>query len=141
MKYGKYHYIFEEIPDYPSQELDDLIKEIKVGERDKISGYPIIHLDNLKDIIYYLDKLKIISEMPPLGKKPDYIPLGFHDLADMIGEPVYVKAKGCKGKWEIVRAVEKDCDGEYIRFKGECDYRMRITDEIYRTKKGAEENG
>lgn len=137
MKYGKYYYLFEEIPDNPVLDLDSLIAEIKVGERDKISGYPIIHLDNLKDIIYYLNKLKIISEITPLGKKPDYVPLNFSDLADMIGQPIYIKAEGCKGHWEILSGVKRNMDGDTLTFRG-FDRDIKLTDEIYRSKEGAE---
>ena len=90
-------------------------------------------------ILRCLEYLKFKSEEPPLGEPPDYIPLSFHQLVDMIGEPVYIKNIGCIGKWEIVRALEKDCDGEYIRFKGEVDYRMVIDHNIYRSKEGAEQ--
>lgn len=136
------HYLITQFRDNPCRDLDDLMRWISHGNyADEDHDFVCVNYDMLKDALGYLNLLKLKLEEPPLGKKPDYAPLGFHELADMIGEPVYVKSEGCKGKWEIVRAVEKDCDGEYIRFKGECDYRMRITDEIYRTKKGAEENG
>lgn len=115
--------------------LDDMVAEIK--------NYDVNHhrISNVmaSSILRALEILKCKGEEPPLGEPPDYIPLSFHQLADMIGEPVYVKSKGCKGKWEIVRALEKDCDGEYIRFKDEIDYRMVIGHNIYRSKEGAEQ--
>ena len=89
------------------------------------------------DAIRYLKILKAKSEEPPLGEPPDYIPLDFHRLAEMIGEPVYVKDSGCKGRWEIVMCVRKTADGEDVCFRG-CDRWQRIGKTIYRTKEGAE---
>ena len=78
------------------------------------------------------------SEEPPIGEPPDYIPLSFHQLAEMIGEPVYVKDRGCKGHWEIITAVRKTLDGEDVAFRGTSGWE-RIGKDIYRTKEGAEQ--
>lgn len=83
------------------------------------------------DALHYLKILKAKSEEPP-----DYIPLNFHRLAEMIGEPVYVKDSGCKGRWEIVMSVRKTADGEDVCFRG-CDRWQMIGKTIYRTKEGA----
>lgn len=88
--------------------------------------------------LYYLKVLKAKCEEPPLGEPPDYISLNFHQLAEMIGEPVYVKDSGCKGHWEIVISVRKTADGEDVFFRG-WDRWQRIGKTIYRTKEGAEE--
>jgi len=90
------------------------------------------------DAFYYLKILKAKSEEPPIGEPPDYISLDFHRLAEMIGEPVYVKDSGCKGHWEIVMGVRKTVDGEDICFRG-CNQWRRIGKDIYRTKEGAEQ--
>lgn len=87
--------------------------------------------------LYYLKILKAKSEEPPLGEPPDYISLGFHQLAEIIGEPVYFKERGCKGHWEIVIAVRKTLDGEDVCVRGN-DRWQRIGNQIYRTKEGAE---
>lgn len=87
--------------------------------------------------LHYLKILKTKSEEPPIGEPPDYIPLDFHRLAEMIGEPVYVKDSGCKGHWEIVMGVRKTADGEDICFRGYNQWK-RIGKDIYRTKEGAE---
>lgn len=79
------------------------------------------------------------SEEPPLGESPDYIPLSFHQLAEMIGEPVYIKDRGCKGHWEIITAVRKNLDGEDYAIRGN-DRWQRIGNCIYRTKEGAYED-
>lgn len=89
------------------------------------------------DALHYLKILKAKSEEPPLGEPPDYIPLGFHQLAEMIGEPVYFKERGCKGHWEIITAVRKNLDGEDYTIRGN-DRWQRIGNCIYRTKEGAE---
>lgn len=115
--------------------LDEMIRELNEYDARK---RPISNV-MAGSILRILEYLKCKSEEPPLGEPPDYISLSFHQLADMIGEPVYVKSRGCKGKWEIVRALEKDFDGEYIRFKDEIDYRMVIGHNIYRSKEGAEQ--
>lgn len=88
--------------------------------------------------LYYLKILKAKSEEPPIGEPPDYISLDFHRLAEMIGDPVYVKDSGCKGHWEIVMGVRKTADGEDICFRGYNQWR-RIGKDIYRTKEGAEQ--
>ena len=90
------------------------------------------------DALHYLKILKAKNEEPPLGEPPDYIPLGFHQLAEMIGEPVYIKDRGCKGHWEIITAVRKNLDGEDYAIRGN-DRWQRIGNCIYRTKEGAEE--
>ena len=91
----------------------------------------------MADALHYLEILKAKSEEPPIGEPPDYIPLSFHQLAEMIGEPVYVKDKGCKGHWEIVTTVRKTLNGEDVCFRG-YDRWQRIEKNIYRTKEGAE---
>lgn len=96
--------------------------------------------EEYSDIIYYLYNLKCVSEEPPLGKKSEYVPLGFHELAEMIGEPIYIKPDGCKGHWEILASVRRNIDGDCFTYRG-FDREIRLTDEIYRSKKGAEENG
>ena len=88
------------------------------------------------DALHYLKILKAKSEEPPLGNPPDYIPLDFHRLAEIIGEPVYIKDRGCKGHWEIITAVRKNLDGEDYTIRGN-DRWLRIGDCIYRTKEGA----
>ena len=93
--------------------------------------------DRDADALHYLKILKAKNDEPPLGEPPDYIPLGFHQLAEMIGEPVYVKDRGCKGHWEIVMGVRKTADGEDVCFRG-CNQWQRIGKTIYRTKEGAE---
>ena len=93
--------------------------------------------DRDADVLHYLKILKAKSEEPPIGEPPDYIPLDFHRLAEMIGEPVYVKDSGCKGRWEIVIGVRKTADGEDVCFRG-CNQWQRIGKTIYRTKEGAE---
>lgn len=90
-----------------------------------------------RDALHYLKILKAKNEEPPLGEPPDYIPLGFHQLAEMIGEPVYVKDRGCKGRWEIITAVRKNLDGEDYAIRGN-DRWQRIGNCIYKTKEGAD---
>lgn len=103
-------------------------------------GSYVFHCDNMKlDALYYLKILKAKSEEPSLGNPPNYIPLNFHQLAEMIGEPVYIKEQGCKGHWEIITAVRKNLDGEDYAIRGN-DRWQRIGDCIYRTKEGAHEN-
>lgn len=92
----------------------------------------------MTDALHYLEILKAKSEEPPIGEPPDYIPLSFHQLAEMIGEPVYVKDRGCKGHWEIITAVRKTLDGEDVAFRGTSGWE-RIGKDIYRTKEGAEQ--
>ena len=96
----------------------------------------IVTVEDLTDALHYLKTLKAKNEEPPLGEPPDYIPLDFHRLAEMIGEPVYVKDSGCKGRWEIVMGVRKTADGEDVCFRG-CNQWQRIGKTIYRTKEGA----
>ena len=93
----------------------------------------------MDDALHYLKILKAKSEEPPLGNPPDYIPLSFPQLAEMIGEPVYVKDRGCKGRWEIITAVRKTLDGEDYAIRGN-DRWQRIGDCIYRTKEGSNED-
>ena len=94
--------------------------------------------DRDADALHYLKILKAKSEEPPIGEPPDYISLDFHRLAEMIGEPVYIKDSGCKGRWEIVMGVRKTADGEDVCFRG-CNQWQRIGKTIYRTKEGADE--
>ena len=75
---------------------------------------------------------------PSLGESPNYIPLDFHQLAEMIGEPVYIKDNGCRGHWEIVTMVRKTVDGEDVGFRGYNQW-QRVGKNIYRTKEGAEQ--
>ena len=89
--------------------------------------------------LYYLKILKAKSEEPSLGNPPDYIPLDFYQLAEMIGEPVYIKERVCKGHWEIITAVRKTLAGEDYAIRGN-DRWQRIGNCIYRTKEGAHEN-
>ena len=105
--------------------LDETISDIEKG------------LFVQESTLHYLKILKAKSEEPPLGEPPDYIPLDFHQLAEMIGEPVYIKDSGCKGHWEIVIMVRKTADGEDVSFRG-YDRWQRIGKNIYRTKEGAE---
>lgn len=106
--------------------LDETISDIEEG------------LFVQESALYYLRILKAKSDEPPIGEPPDYIPLSFHQLAEMIGEPVYVKDRGCKGHWEIITAVRKTADGEDVSFRG-YDRWQRIGKNIYRTKEGAEQ--
>lgn len=96
--------------------------------------------EEYNDIIYYLYNLKCVSEETPLGKKPDNSPLSFQELAEMIGDPIYIKAEGCIGHWEILTGVKRDTGGDVFYCRG-IDHAIKLTDEVYRTKKGAEENG
>jgi hypothetical protein len=91
----------------------------------------------MTDALHYLKILKAKSEEPAIGEPPDYISLDFHRLAEMIGEPVYFKERGCKGHWEIITAVRKNLDGEDYAIRGN-DRWQRIGDCIYRTKEGAD---
>lgn len=134
------HYLITGYREKPKRELDQLMRVIARGSySEKNHDFVYIALDLLEDVFCYLQKLKNISEIPPLGKKPDYVPLSFYELADMIGEPVYSKSTGCKGRWEIVNAVRKTVDGDDVCFRG-IDNWCRISDDIYRTKEGAEED-
>ena len=101
--------------------LDEVISDIEKG------------LFVQESALYYLKILKAQN-----GEPPDYISLDFHRIAEMIGEPVYVKDSGCKGRWEIVIGVRKTADGEDICFRGYNRWE-RIGKNIYRTKEGAEE--
>ena len=83
--------------------------------------------------LHYLKILKAKSEEPL-----DNIHLDFHRLAEMIGEPVYIKDQGCKGHWEIITAVRKNLDGEDYAIRGN-DRWQRIGKTIYRTKEDAEQ--
>lgn len=110
------------------------LDEVIIGIKEQMGlGDPI-----LIDALHYLKILKAKNEEPPLGEPPDYIPLGFHQLVEMIGEPVYVKDRGCKGHWEIITAVRKNLDGEDYAIRGN-DRWQRIGNCIYRTKEGAKE--
>lgn len=122
----------------------DICKNFSYCTHPQKGECPYLHEDNTcdqddlyKDTLYYLKILKAKSEEPLLGEPPDYISLDFHRLAEMIGEPVYVKDSGCKGRWEIVMGVKKTADGEDVCFRG-CDRWQRIGKNIYRTKEGAE---
>ena len=124
--------------------LDEVIKAVDVcwvqstcKEECPYWRQPCNQLGN--DVIHYLEILKVKSEEPPLGNPPDYISLDFHQLAEMIGEPVYIKDRGCKGHWEIITAVRKNLDGEDYTIRGS-DRWQRIGNCIYRTKEGANEN-
>lgn len=94
--------------------------------------------DVLNDALHYLKILKVKSEKSPIEELSGYVSLDFHQLAEMIGEPVYVKDSGCKGHWEIVMGVRKTVDGEDVCFRG-CDRWQRIGETVYRTKEGAKE--
>lgn len=122
----------------------DICKNFSYCTHPQKGECPYLHEDNTcdqddlyRDALHYLKILKAKSEEPPLGEPPDYISLDFHQLAEMIGEPVYVKDSGCKGRWEIVMGVRKTADGEDVCFRG-CDRWQRIGKTIYRTKEGAE---
>ena len=104
--------------------LDETISDIEKG------------LFVQESALHYLKTLKAKNEEPPLGEPPDYIPLSFHQLAEMIGEPIYIKPDGCKGHWEILTSVKRDIDGDCFTYRG-FDHEIRLTDEIYRTKEGA----
>ena len=135
------HYLITGYREKPKRELDQLMRVIARGNySEKNHDFVYIALDLLEDVFCYLQKLKNISEIPPLGKKPDYVPLSFHELADMIGEPVFIKPSGCKGYWDVVCAVKKDHTGEFVMFKGCKDDWRRISDIIYRSREGAEED-
>lgn len=114
--------------------LDEIIKNLEDGL--KLFGTIFINEKTWNDTLYYLKILKAKSEEPLLGNSPDYISLDFHQLAEMIGKPVYIKEQSCKGHWEIITAVRKDLDGEYYAIRGS-DRWQRIGDYIYRTKEGA----
>lgn len=128
--------------------LDEVMKANECcehGEPDSIcencpyNGIGLCCVERETDTFYYLKILKAKSEEPPLGNPPDYISLDFHQLAEMIGEPVYIKEQGCKGHWEIITAVRKNLDGEDYAIRGN-DRWQRIGNCIYRTKEGAHEN-
>jgi hypothetical protein len=123
----------------------DICKNFSYCTHPQKGECPYLHEDNTcdqddlyRDALHYLKVLKAKSEEPPLGEPPDYIPLNFHRLAEMIGKPVYVKDGGCKGHWEIVMGVKKTVDGEDVCFRG-CDRWQRIGKTVYRTKEGAKE--
>lgn len=78
-------------------------------------------------------------EEPPLGNPPDFVPLDLRRLSEMIGQPVYIKDRGCKGHWEILTAVRKNLDGEDFAVRGNEQW-QRIGNWIYRTKEGAYED-
>lgn len=127
--------------------LDEVIKAMTICKNEDINrtceGCPIPDTEMcinelMTDALHYLKILKAKSEEPPIGEPPDYIPLSFHQLAEMIGEPVYVKDRGCKGHWEIITAVRKTLDGEDVAFRGTSGWE-RIGKDIYRTKEGAEQ--
>ena len=64
-------------------------------------------------------KMQVIDVIPEKAVKKDTsIPLNFHQLAEMLNEPVYVKDPGCKGEWEILKGVRKTTNGEEVCFKG-----------------------
>ena len=119
------------------QELTEKLRDRRIIN--SFEEFVPISWEEYNDIIHYLYSLKWVSEEPPLGKKPDYVPLSFQELSEMVTEPVYVKVGDCKGHWEIIRSVEKDEFGAYVRFKGFDDQRMRIENNFYRTKEGAED--
>lgn len=131
-------YIVQEMPEKANNSLPDLIKKIKFGRVEPLTSGLIIDKEDLKDVLYYLQKLVYISEEPEFGEKPDYVPLGFHDLSDMIGVPVYVKDGVRKGHWEIVVGTVR-ANRDYVCFKGESDKNV-ITPNIFRTKEGAEDD-
>ena len=114
--------------------LDEMIVEVR--------NYDIQHhrMSNVMagSILRILEYLKCKSEEPPLGEPPDYISLSFHQLANMIGDPVYVKSSGFKGQWQIVMAVRRTNDGDDVCFKGDKTW-TRIGKGIYRTKEGSEQ--
>lgn len=123
--------------------LDEVIKAFELCDidNDGCTGCPYDGSDDACqarniDALHYLKNLKAKSEEPPLGNPPDYISLGFHQLAEMIGEPVYIKDRGCKGHWEIITAVRKILGSEEYAIKGN-DRWQRIGNCIYRTKEGA----
>lgn len=129
--------------------LDEVIKANECcdhGEPDSrcedcpYNGVGSCCLERENDALHYLEILKAKSEEPPLGNPPDYISLDFHQLAEMIGEPVYIKDRGCKGHWEIITAVRKNLDGEDYTIRGN-DRWQRIGNCIYRTKEGAHDVG
>ena len=128
------------------RKLDEVIKALTIcKDSDAVRTCKDCHMPDtqkcidalMEDALHYLKILKAKSEEPPIGEPPDYISLDFHRLAEMIGEPVYVKDSGCKGRWEIVMGVRKTADGEDICFRG-CDRWQRVGNNIYRTKEGAE---
>lgn len=98
-------------------------------------------LDYLKEYRSMKDKSDedIKYEEPPLGNPPDFVPLDFRRLSEMIGQPVYIKDHGCKGHWEILTAVRKNLDGEDFTVRGNERW-QRIGNCIYRTKEGAYED-
>ena len=114
--------------------LDEMIRELNEYDARK---RPISNV-MAGSILRILEYLKCKSEEPPLGEPPDYIPLSFYQLADMIGEPVYVKSSGCKGQWQIVMSVRRTIDGDDVCFRGDKIW-TRIGKDIYRTKEGAEQ--
>lgn len=115
--------------------LDEIIKNLEDGL--KFFSTILISEKTWNDALYYLKILKAKNEELPLGNPPVYISLDFHQLAEMIGKPVYIKEQGCKGHWEIITAVRKNLDDEYYAIRGS-DSWQRIGNCIYRTKEGAE---
>lgn len=125
-------------PEKANSNLPDLIEKIKFGKVEPITTDLMIDSKDLVDVLYYLQKLKVISEEPELGEKPNYIPLDVIDLIGMIGDPVYVK-EGEKGNWNILEAVKVEGDKTvWAYMKGE-GWEM-VNKNIYRTKEGAEDD-
>lgn len=123
--------------------LDEVIKALEICTQKLESCYECPYygvsycINSRLDALHYLKIFKAKSEEPPLGNSPDYIPLDFHQLAKMIGEPVYIKEQSCKGHWEIITAVRKTVDGEDYAIRGNNQW-QRIGNHIYRTKEGSE---
>lgn len=129
-------YMVMEMPNEAESNLPDLIKKLMKG--DCCPDYRVrLKWRDLLDVLFYLDRLKNISEMPKLGKKPDYIPLDITDLIDMIGEPVYVK-DGNKGKWGILIGIRIEKSGEWAYMESG-EWQM-IGENFYRTKEGARDD-
>lgn len=129
-------YTVMEMPNEAESNLPDLIKKLMKG--DCCPDYRVrLKWRDLLDVLFYLDRLKNISEIPKLGKKPDYIPLDITDLIDMIGEPVYVKY-GNKGKWCILKKLLIEESGEWAYL--ESGKWQSIGKYFYRTEKGARDD-
>ena len=88
-------------------------------------GCPNDGSDAIPDALYYLKQIK---------QSADNKPLSFYELSEMIGEPVFYKDSGCAGFWEIISAVKKTHDNEYVLVKGS-DRWMIIGKNFYRRKK------
>lgn len=136
---------------------------------EEVFGMNLIDLFSMKEYRYktYLDWLnneyveqKLEKEKPQSEEKSvdiDYYMLGFEDLCNYVGTPVYViypervKADVFGGElkkmktpeircWEIVAGVKKTESHEYVLFRGAYDWIEIGNVKIYRNEDGANES-